>query len=64
MSENIHTPQSLPDAKICNVYRHWAKGGWGMLITGMFYAYQSIFSSLSPNPQVLISVFPKRQCSS
>ncbi|CAJ0547498.1 Ff.00g042520.m01.CDS01 [Fusarium sp. VM40] len=34
MSENIHTLQSLPNAKIGNVYRQWAKGGWGMLITG------------------------------
>ncbi|KAF5663829.1 nadh:flavin oxidoreductase nadh oxidase [Fusarium heterosporum] len=34
MSENISTIQSLPDAKIRNVYRSWAKGGWGMLITG------------------------------
>jgi hypothetical protein len=38
MSENIHTLQSLPNAKICIVYRRWDKGGWGMLITGMFYA--------------------------
>ncbi|KAM0242908.1 hypothetical protein ACHAP5_007091 [Fusarium lateritium] len=34
MSENISALHSLPDAKIRNVYRHWAKGGWGMLITG------------------------------
>ncbi|KAM0342043.1 hypothetical protein ACHAPU_009771 [Fusarium lateritium] len=34
MSENISTIQSLPDARIRNVYRNWAKGGWGMLISG------------------------------
>ncbi|KAF4963990.1 hypothetical protein FSARC_8040 [Fusarium sarcochroum] len=34
MSENIPTAQTLPDARIRSIYRHWAKGGWGMLITG------------------------------
>ncbi|KAL7905222.1 hypothetical protein GGI35DRAFT_488531 [Trichoderma velutinum] len=34
MSEGIATPRSLPDNRIHNVYHHWAKGGWGMIITG------------------------------
>ncbi|UKZ78779.1 hypothetical protein TrVFT333_006524 [Trichoderma virens FT-333] len=34
MSEGIATPRSLPDKKIHNIYQHWAKGGWGMIITG------------------------------
>ncbi|KAL3595335.1 hypothetical protein FPOAC2_09661 [Fusarium poae] len=34
MSENISTTQSLPDDKINNVYRQWARGGWGLIITG------------------------------
>ncbi|PTB61704.1 FMN-linked oxidoreductase [Trichoderma citrinoviride] len=34
MSEGIATAKSLPEDKIRNVYQHWAKGGWGMIITG------------------------------
>ncbi|KAL6895171.1 hypothetical protein HDV57DRAFT_121 [Trichoderma longibrachiatum] len=34
MSEGISTVGSLPDVKLRNVYQHWAKGGWGMIITG------------------------------
>jgi 2,4-dienoyl-CoA reductase-like NADH-dependent reductase (Old Yellow Enzyme family) len=43
MSENISTAQSLPDDKIQNVYRQWARGGWGLIITGI----------ISHNPTVL-----------
>ncbi|CEI70299.1 unnamed protein product [Fusarium venenatum] len=34
MSENISSAQSLPDEKINNLYRQWARGGWGLIITG------------------------------
>ncbi|ETS03595.1 FMN-linked oxidoreductase [Trichoderma reesei RUT C-30] len=34
MSEGISAAGSLPDMKIRNIYQRWAKGGWGMVITG------------------------------
>ncbi|XOV80263.1 MAG: NADH:flavin oxidoreductase/NADH oxidase family protein [Aestuariibacter sp.] len=34
MEENMATKEHLPDSALCNLYRRWAEGGAGLIITG------------------------------
>ncbi|KAK7423203.1 hypothetical protein QQZ08_009200 [Neonectria magnoliae] len=33
-AESMATNSTLPDEKFQNLYRHWAEGGWGMVLAG------------------------------
>lgn len=33
-AESMAPNNTLPDEKFQNLYRHWAEGGWGMVLAG------------------------------
>jgi 2,4-dienoyl-CoA reductase-like NADH-dependent reductase (Old Yellow Enzyme family) len=35
MAEQLAGANQLPDERILAIYKHWARGGWGLIITGM-----------------------------
>ena len=61
MSEGIATAKSLPEDKIRNVYQHWAKGGWGMIITGM-HLLEKLCSARSREEIALLTTVHYRKC--
>ncbi|KAH6641316.1 NADPH dehydrogenase [Chaetomium tenue] len=34
MAEQMAGPNQLPDERMLTLYKHWAQGGWGLIITG------------------------------
>lgn len=40
MAESIAPSSMLPNEKFHTVYRHWAKGGWGTVLTGVHHSIQ------------------------
>ncbi|EAQ86159.1 hypothetical protein CHGG_07412 [Chaetomium globosum CBS 148.51] len=35
MAEQMAGPNQLPDERMLTLYKHWAQGGWGLIITGV-----------------------------
>lgn len=48
MTESLGDDRNLPgSAESLNLYRHWAHGGWGLVITGQYLIlmFRCLFSS-------------------